>query len=105
MSEVLKESKVKEAPYSHTPITKCPRGGLHKGSILDKCPKCKKLLVFADFELQVSAGLLHIIKCIDCGASREVKPQDVWQVKRCKPCQAKKTKKSFTKFMRKVQKK
>lgn len=28
-----------------------------------------------------------IIKCADCGAERSVKPQDAFQVKRCKICQ------------------
>lgn len=30
---------------------------------------------------------LVTIKCCDCGAERVVKPQDVFQVKRCVPCQ------------------
>jgi hypothetical protein len=30
-----------------------------------------------------------IIKCVDCGAEREVKVQDVFQVKRCITCQTK----------------
>ena len=29
------------------------------------------------------------IKCVDCGAMRTVKPQDVFQVKRCVGCQSK----------------
>lgn len=32
---------------------------------------------------------LVTIECCDCGAERKVKPQDVFQVKRCVPCQKK----------------
>lgn len=116
-SEKLVEASVKEVPYSQTPLTKCPKGGLHRGPILDPCEKCGNLLVYADFEkpirnilvhtggkvVVVSGVKTHSIKCIDCGAVRDgIKPQDIWQVKRCKPCQAAKSKKSFKKFMKKV---
>ena len=51
----------------------------------------------------VGVGIQTTIKCIDCGVSREVKPQDVFQVKRCKPCQLKfkknRGKASFDKFL------
>jgi hypothetical protein len=32
-------------------------------------------------------GATTIIQCADCGADREIKVQDAFQVKRCKPCQ------------------
>jgi hypothetical protein len=106
MSEDLKESKVKQVPYSQTPLTACPKGGRHRGLILDPCEKCKAQLLFRDFEIQESKTQYSgTIKCIDCGDMRTgVKPQDMWQVKRCKPCQAKKSGKSFKQFIKKVRK-
>src|SRR5690349_496697 len=95
-----------ENPYSQVPLTKCPKGGLHRGLILDPCLKCRTLLTYADYEKKpqglTNGGKTCVIKCIVCGDLREVKPQDAWQVKRCKPCQANKNKKSFTKFIKKV---
>lgn len=106
--EILAASRDREVPYSMTPLTACPKGGRHAGNILDRCSRCGSVLTYADFEKKplatVSNGKLHVIKCVDCGASREVKPQDVWQVKRCRPCQAKKSGKSFKKFLAKVKK-
>jgi hypothetical protein len=32
-------------------------------------------------------GTTTIINCVDCGSKREIKVQDVHQVRRCKPCQ------------------
>lgn len=104
------EEELKESPkgpprrYSPIPQTPCSRGGNHVGIILEKCLRCGEFLGEDHFLLPQSAlpGKKITIKCIECGALREVKPQDAWQVKRCKPCQANKSKKSFAKFMKKV---
>lgn len=108
--EELVASKVKEPAYSINPQTKCPKGGRHIGLILEKCTRCRAFLTPADFvragqQPSVKNGKLHIIKCCECGASREVKPQDLFQVKRCKPCQAKRSGRTFKKFLSKVKRK
>ncbi len=98
-----------ERPYSAYPQTPCTKGGKHRGRILDRCEKCGTLLTYMDFCLELlvvfkkavgprqhlappSGQTIHKaveIKCQEpgCGATRLVKPQDVWQVKRCVPCQ------------------
>lgn len=93
-----------EPNYSNLPQTKCPKGGVHKGLILEKCEKkCGTFLGQDHFLIpQHKRSKILTIKCIECGDLREVKPQDAWQVKRCKSCQAKKGKKAFDKFMKKV---
>jgi hypothetical protein len=35
----------------------------------------------------ITHGKTIVIKCIDCQAERTIKPQDVFQVKRCPTCQ------------------
>jgi len=109
--------------------TKCSKGGYHRGKMLERCHKCGKLLTYEDFKspyttsstTSITPGITKVqdsnkwvevkrrpvgdkveIICIDCGKPRLIKPQDVWQVKRCKNCQSKKNKRKFKKFIQKV---
>lgn len=61
---------------------------IEAGAMPDATPK-----LVEHVEIQIISGkpmpTLTTIACVDCGASRTIKVQDVFQVKRCEDCQKK----------------
>lgn len=60
-----------------------PVGGRSALTLAQKQAKYPWLVEIADF---AAGGRTHVIACVLCGAHRQVKPQDVFQVKMCVRC-------------------